>query len=70
VAILRALLDRGGCLCGDLVELLPLSQSTVSEHLRVLRTAGLVYGERDGPRCCYCVDLRGLRLLKELVARL
>ncbi len=54
--ILRTLSSRGTCLCGQLVDVLPLAQSTVSQHLRVLREAGLICGETDGPRTCYCLD--------------
>jgi ArsR family transcriptional regulator, arsenate/arsenite/antimonite-responsive transcriptional repressor len=54
--ILEILGARGGCICGGLVELLPLAQSTVSQHLRELRDAGLIQGDVDGPRTCYCLD--------------
>ncbi len=47
-------IDR--CLCGDIVELLPLAQSTVSQHLKCLKEAGLVKGEVKGPKTCYCLD--------------
>ena len=47
-------IDR--CLCGDIVELLPLAQSTVSQHLKCLKDAGLIKGEVEGPRTCYCLD--------------
>jgi ArsR family transcriptional regulator, arsenate/arsenite/antimonite-responsive transcriptional repressor len=47
-------IDR--CLCGDIVELLPLAQSTVSQHLKCLRKAGLIRGEVEGPKTCYCLD--------------
>jgi len=54
--ILRVLAERGTCICGEVVEVLPLAQSTVSQHLKVLREAGFVRGEIDGPRSCYCLD--------------
>lgn len=54
VQILRLLLEREQCVCGEIVDAFPLAQSTVSQHLRVLREAGLIYGETDGPRICYC----------------
>ena len=60
LAILDALATRGTCVCGEIVDVLPLAQSTVSQHLKVLREAGLVHGETDGPRSCYCVDADGL----------
>lgn len=68
--ILRLLQDRTGCVCGDLVDALPVAQSTVSQHLKVLKEAGLIRGEVDGPRVCYCVEPRALRRLKVLIAAL
>ena len=70
VQILRLLVRREACICGDIVDELPLAQSTVSQHLKVLKDAGLVMGEIDGPRVCYCVEPRTLRRLKVLVAGL
>jgi ArsR family transcriptional regulator len=67
VAILRLLVRREACVCGDIVDELPLAQSTVSQHLKVLKEAGLIRGDIDGPRVCYCVEPRGLRRLKALV---
>ena len=70
IAILRQLALRQGCLCGDLVEILPLAQATVSQHLKVLKDAGLIRGDVDGPRVCYCVEPRALRRLRALVGGL
>jgi ArsR family transcriptional regulator, arsenate/arsenite/antimonite-responsive transcriptional repressor len=70
VAILRLLTRREGCVCGDIVDELPLAQSTVSQHLKVLKEAGLVKGEIDGPRVCYCVEPHALRRFKALVGGL
>ena len=70
VQILRLLVRREACICGDIVEELPLAQSTVSQHLKVLKDAGLITGEIDGPRVCYCVEPRALRRLKALVGSL
>jgi DNA-binding transcriptional ArsR family regulator len=70
VAILRLLVRREACVCGDIVDELPLAQSTVSQHLKVLKEAGLIRGEIDGPRICYCVEPRTLRRLKALVGSL
>jgi ArsR family transcriptional regulator len=53
-AIVRFLLDGGDCICGDIVDRLPLAQATVSQHLKVLKQAGWITGEVDGPRVCYC----------------
>lgn len=55
VAILRYLAEKRTCICGDIVEELPLSQSTVSQHLRELKRCGLIRGDVDGPRVCYCI---------------
>lgn len=67
VRILRFLLARRECFAGDIVDHLPLAQSTVSQHLKVLREAGLVRGEVSGPRICYCADAGRLHLVGELV---
>jgi DNA-binding transcriptional ArsR family regulator len=56
IAILRLLAQRGTCICGEIVEDLPLSQSTVSQHLKALKEAGLIRGDIEGPRTCYCLD--------------
>ncbi|MBL7900577.1 MAG: winged helix-turn-helix transcriptional regulator [Bacteroidia bacterium] len=56
VAILRLLLKKQSCICGDIVEELPLSQSTVSQHLRELKEAGLIKGDVEGVKVCYCID--------------
>ena len=61
LTILRMLATRRTCLCGEIVDDLPLAQSTVSQHLRVLREEGLVRGEVDGPRSCYCIDADRVR---------
>ncbi len=70
VHILRLLLRRDACVCGDIVDELPLAQSTVSQHLKVLKEAGLIRGDVDGPRVCYCVEPRAMRRLKALVGSL
>lgn len=56
IAILRLLIQRQACICGDIVEELPLSQSTVSQHLKELKDAGLIKGEIEGVKICYCID--------------
>jgi DNA-binding transcriptional ArsR family regulator len=68
--IVRLLAERSECVTGDLVEELPLSQSSVSEHLTVLKEAGIVQGTVDGPYRCYCLDPEVLRLLAETIAGL
>ncbi len=70
VQILRLLVRRESCICGDIVDELPLAQSTVSQHLKVLKEAGLIRGEIDGPRIGYCIEPRALRRLKALVGSL
>ena len=64
--ILEVLTQRGTCICGDIVNELPLAQATVSRHLATLKEAGLVQGEIDGPRSCYCVDYNALYRLQEM----
>lgn len=54
--IVDVLAARGTCICGEIVEVLPLAQATVSQHLKVLKDAGIVQGTIDGPRSCYCLD--------------
>ncbi len=58
IAIIKLLVKRQACICGDIVDELPLSQSTVSQHLKELKNAGLIKGEIDGPRVCYCIDMK------------
>lgn len=70
VKILRILARQRECLCGDLVHDLSLAQSTVSQHLKTLKKAGLVRGTVDGPRVCYCLAESALRRAKVLVAAL
>jgi ArsR family transcriptional regulator, arsenate/arsenite/antimonite-responsive transcriptional repressor len=70
VRILRLLLDRDACFCGEIVERLPLAQATVSQHLKVLSDAGLIRGEIEGPRVCYCANLAPLERARDLIAAL
>ena len=56
IAIMQMLLKKQTCICGDIVEELPLSQSTVSQHLRELKEAGLIKGDIEGVKVCYCID--------------
>ena len=70
VRILRLLLSRDSCYCGEVVDELPLAQATVSQHLKVLRDAGLIQGEIEGPRTCYCANPGGLVHLGDLLAEL
>jgi DNA-binding transcriptional ArsR family regulator len=56
VAILQLLIKKQSCICGDIVDELPLSQSTVSQHLKELKEAGLIKGDIEGVKVCYCID--------------
>lgn len=68
IQIIKELRRRGTCQTGSLVDNLPLSQSTISEHLRRLKEAGIVVGEIDGPATCYCVDETAMQWLGEQLA--
>lgn len=70
VQILRILVRKNACICSDIVDELPLAQSTVSQHLKVLKEANLIRGEVDGPCVDYCIEPRSLRRLKALVGGL
>jgi ArsR family transcriptional regulator len=70
VEILRLLNRKKTCVCGEIVGELRLAQSTVSQHLKVLKDAGLVQGEVAGPRVCYCLHPRALRRFKALAGGL
>jgi len=70
VKIVRLLIRKNACICGDIVDELPLAQSTVSQHLKVLKEAGLIRGAVDGPRVCYCIEPHALRRLRALVGGL
>jgi DNA-binding transcriptional ArsR family regulator len=70
VQILRILVRKDACICGDIVDELPLAQSTVSQHLKVLQDVGLIRGTVDGPRVGYCIEPRALRRFKALVGGL
>lgn len=65
LAIVEHLAARDTCVCGEIVDALPLAQATVSQHLKVLKATGLVKGEVDGPRSCYCLDRDALAALRD-----
>jgi ArsR family transcriptional regulator len=67
IAILEQLMKQDTCVCGDITSELPLAQSTVSQHLKALKNAGIIKGEVDGVRTCYCLDPEGVAELNELV---
>jgi ArsR family transcriptional regulator, arsenate/arsenite/antimonite-responsive transcriptional repressor len=65
--IMQTLAERRSCITQEIVDTTPLAQSTVSQHLKVLREAGMIQGEIEGPATCYCVDPAGVRWLKEQI---
>lgn len=67
IAILEILARRDTCICGDITDQLPLAQSTVSQHLKALKSAGIIKGEIDGVRTCYCLDEENLAELKTIM---
>ncbi|MEM1325534.1 MAG: metalloregulator ArsR/SmtB family transcription factor [Bacteroidota bacterium] len=70
IAILEHLIQKGACVCGDIVEELPLSQSTVSQHLKELKAAGIVQGNVEGTAVCYCIDSRCCGEVQAIFAQL
>lgn len=70
VAILKLLIQKQACICGDIVDEIPLSQSTVSQHLKELKEAGLIKGEIEGAKVCYCVDEKEWENAKKLLNEL
>lgn len=70
VAIVRLLMQKDACICGEIVDELPLAQSTVSQHLKKLKAAGLIRGDVDGPRVCYCIEPAAIARLQSLVDQL
>ncbi len=70
VAILKLLIKKQACICGDIVDELPLSQSTVSQHLKELKTAGLIKGDIEGAKVCYCIDEAEWKIAKSLLVEM
>jgi ArsR family transcriptional regulator len=70
IGILRLLQATPGCIGGEIVDAVGLAQSTVSEHLRILKSAGVITGEIDGPRVCYALNPAALAPLADLIAGL
>src|ERR1700751_4984836 len=68
IAILEVLLKKQSCICVDIVDELPLSQSTVSQHLKELKEAGLIKGEIEGAKVCYCIDEKEWEAAKNYLA--
>lgn len=67
IAILKVLARRDTCICGEIVDELPLAQATVSQHLKALKEAGFIQGDIDGPRTCYCLDMKVLSQCRTLL---
>ena len=70
IAILEYLLRHETCICNDLVQELPLSQSTITQHLRELKAVGLIKGEIEGPKVNYCIDAEAWAMAKQSLAGL
>lgn len=70
VAILQLLIKKQACVCGDIVDDLPLSQSTVSQHLKELKEAGLIKGDIEGVKVCYCIDEKEWETAKNYLSQL
>jgi DNA-binding transcriptional ArsR family regulator len=67
VALIEYLLKNRTCICGDLVEELPLAQATVSQHLKELKQVGIIKGEIEGTSVCYCLDEKGWSEAREML---
>jgi DNA-binding transcriptional ArsR family regulator len=70
IAILKLLIKKQACICGDIVDELPISQSTVSQHLKELKQSGLIKGDIDGAKVCYCINDKEWTAAKERLAEL
>lgn len=70
IAILEMLVRRDACICEDITNQLPLAQSTVSQHLKALKSAGLIRGDIDGVRVCYCLNKENMEELKSVMGSL
>ena len=67
--IFKYLKDADKCICGEIVNILPIAQATVSQHLKVLKEAGLINGTICGPSTCYCINKKALKEFKKLVKK-
>lgn len=70
IKIVDYLKKTDGCVCGRIVEIMPLAQSTVSQHLKILKQAGLIRGEVEGLNTCYCLDPEVIKKFKRTVESL
>lgn len=67
IQILEILKTKKNCICGDLVDELPVAQATVSQHLKVLKDAGFIRGKISGPSTCYCLEPSALKQFKDMI---
>ena len=67
IAILQTLAQKQSCICGEIVEVMPLSQATVSQHLKALKEAGLIKGEVEGVKSCYCLNVEYLERMRPVL---
>ena len=70
VKIVEHLIKINSCVCGEIVNIFPFSQSTISQHLKLLKKSGLVQGAIEGPKTCYCIDFDVLNKLKQYMSDL
>ena len=70
IKIVKYLREIDSCICGQIVDIFPYSQSTISQHLKLLKESGVVYGEVDGPKTCYCINKELLERIKKNVSEL
>lgn len=70
IKILKILSNDNICMCGDIVDLMPLAQATVSQHLKELKRVGLIQGEIEGPKTCYCLDHERFKSAREMLTQL
>lgn len=70
IKILKVINDSNSCMCGEIVDRIPLSQSTVSQHLKELKKAGLIVGEIEGPKICYCLNGKTMLEAKNMFEKL
>ena len=70
IAIMKKLADKNVCICGEIVDVIPLAQATVSQHLKELKGAGLIDGSVDGVKSCYCINPKALEGFDKLLSKL
>ncbi len=68
IRIIEHLKTKESCICGEIVDIFTYSQSTISQHLKQLKKVGLIKGEVEGPRTCYCLDYRKLKQFKDAIS--